>query len=266
MLLFGMLLLLFLTFNKIATLYFTLYTGQFSQNFVGMYICFRWAETECKRLHLPLTSESKRLVLQDLVYVVRYFQMSYFQFLIGPVNSCLLSHHVVGVILSEILGLHENDHAQNYAGVSKHAKDELRVLSSYWKYLSQPRTQRLNNGKWPENGEESVRATDKMSKKFSPVGKPKKALQKLKRVSTRLGKCCACIPCVRPGRVEKNGEQFLLINNNLSNTNSTPRKMATVAPERNKNSEKAGRPTRQNEPILSKVVDYAVQVLAFFLD
>ncbi|CAL8142611.1 unnamed protein product [Orchesella dallaii] len=51
----------------------------------------RWADKECKRQHLPLTSESKRKVLQDLLYLPRYLRMEASDFRSGPAASGLLT-------------------------------------------------------------------------------------------------------------------------------------------------------------------------------
>lgn len=57
-----------------------------------------WADKECKRRHFPLTCESKRTVLQDLLYLPRYLRMSSSDFLSGPGNSGLLTSDEVETI------------------------------------------------------------------------------------------------------------------------------------------------------------------------
>lgn len=199
--------------------------------------------------------------------------MSIFHFLVGPGDSGLLSRDVVEVILNEIRCRYGNSYGQDYsnngfsiAEVSNHGQGELQVLSCNWKYLSQPRTGRLNNRKWkwPENDGTSS-TTDKMPKRFFFKWKPRKILQNLKNVIFRIGNCYACVPCGKPGKVD-NGQQFVLIINELNDLNSRQNKTAAVSLQMNENSEKGDRPLRQSKSIFTKVVDFIVEAFVIFLD
>lgn len=105
---------------------------------------FRWADKECKRQQLPLTMESKRLVLGDSLFLPRYLTMTLATFGcdLGPAKSGLLTPEEVET-LTRILKDGTNSKIQALSPVdSSPQNNPLGIppsLRPYYRVIARPR-------------------------------------------------------------------------------------------------------------------------------
>ncbi|CAL8125267.1 unnamed protein product [Orchesella dallaii] len=201
----------------------------------------RWAETECKRQHLPLTPESKRKVLHDLIYFVRYFQMAPWEFQTGPEESGLLKQSEVELIKNVIARRTSPRRfscssttcctkvKQNNLSEPNNNNDELNQLKAHWNYFSQPRCNRLSK----EVGDKRKKSWNAQQFRFRKVG------FLIKRI---------CLPCAYGNKHQSSheSEQIMMI--------------------KKKEKELARAACARKESSYSTVFDYSLRVFAFFFD
>lgn len=207
--------------------------------------------------------------------------MTIFEFLAGPGDSGLLSSGEVELIKNVLLYINGNPREQlnrsscfpatvaRMNPVQNH--DELQLLKSHWKYMVQPRKPRLNNGNIGKCGINKGMPSEfeKNRKRFSLDGTPKKGLQKFKRVGLLVKNFC--IPCAFQNVKTKwigNADQFLLINNDLTESSQGHNKISGSSQLHETPEKKSERPRtlKRNESSISKAFDYSLRAFAFFFD
>ncbi|ODM99852.1 BTB/POZ domain-containing protein 2 [Orchesella cincta] len=197
----------------------------------------RWAETECKRRHLPLTPESKRLVLHDLIYFVRYFQMAPLEFKTGPEESGLLKQEEVEMIKNVIMRRHSHRRLScsstccskvkqnNLSEPNNNSNELVNQLKSHWDYFSRPRCNSLN----AEIGNKKKNSSGWNAHQF-----------KLRKVGFLIKRIC--LPCAYGKNMTSHEEQMI-----------KDKELAKVAGPR-------------KESTISVAFDFSLRVFAFFFD
>lgn len=205
---------------------------------MNFYLLYSWAVTQCKRQHLPLTSESKRWVLRDLVYLIRIFQMKAIDFLAGPAESGLLSDEEVELIKNIML------RGRSFQSQRRQFRlDEFPKIRDNWCYMCTSRSFKEIN--------EDKHGAGK-SRRNTLAGHTEKSL-KMKGVGGIVKHFWW--PCVsnndRGGRKRKN---------------TLKSDQSSQAEVKKKGKASSGEGLQRRESTLSKVVDITLRTLAFFFD
>jgi len=90
----------------------------------------RWATRECDRRGLETTGDSKRLVLGDTLYLIRYLTLSAAEFAAGPAQSGILLQQESFSILMNISCPGSWELPDHMAGIAEPRKDPGRVVET----------------------------------------------------------------------------------------------------------------------------------------
>merc|ERR1719153_929855 len=90
----------------------------------------RWASRECERRGVESDGDSKRLVLGDAVYLIRYLSLSAAEFAAGPAQSGILLQQESFSILMNISCPGSWELPDHMKGIAKPRKDPGRVVES----------------------------------------------------------------------------------------------------------------------------------------
>ncbi|CAL8120193.1 unnamed protein product [Orchesella dallaii] len=200
----------------------------------------RWAETQCKRQHLPLTPESKRKVLHDLIYIVRYFQMTPWEFQTGPQESGMLKQSEVELIMS-VIAPHTSPPRfscsstpcspkvkQNNLSEPNNNNEEWTKLLAHGNYFSRPRCNRAGR----EVGDKRKKSGSAQQSKLRKAG------FLVRRI---------CLPCAYGKKHQSSHEEQIMM-------------------IKKKEKELARDEGTRKESSFSRVLDYSVRGFAFFFD